>query len=708
MSVIVTSRPFSQICLTATLIALLATDGSSQTQSLVDWHDAQIVSQAVTSDASALPEQIEGVPSIILELGHKAPYPGLTIRGPENGWDLSNFTDVVATIENLGEEPTTMFLRVDGPGGDGVSNSITRHVELQPGQTSQLHVPLPRRLPAQLAPKLFGMRGYPGGAQEGGIDVAHVTQLILFVSHPATDAKVRVIGVSAEGHSEEPAWRDMSEEQFFPMIDRFGQFIHNDWPHKTRDEEGLRRAHAAERELLDRIPGPDGWNEYGGWEAGPRVPATRYFCTMRYKDRWWLVDPTGRVFWSHGVDCVGFGYGATPITDREFYFAELPPKEPPYRVFYGSSNWAPHGYYKDHTPYETFGFFGVNLFRKYGENWRAAASDTMHRRLRSWSLNTIGNWSDADIYLQRKTPYVATLGTSGAARIEGSSGYWGKFPDPYDPSFRRELDRGMAYIGRNTKDDPWCVGYFIDNELAWGDEVSLAKSALASPAKQPAKQAFVRTLKKDYVDISSLNKAWETDYASWDEVAQRQELPDDRRARADLEKFYSQLAEHYFKECADAVRAVAPNHLYLGCRFSSVNDRAVRAAAKYSDVLTYNLYRDSISDFALPEGVDRPVLVGEFHFGALDRGMFHTGLRPTTSQQARAAAYTNYVTGALRHRQIVGTHWFQYADQATTGRGDGENYQIGFVDICDTPYPETIDAVRAIGAQMYPLRFNSP
>jgi len=26
-------------------------------------------------------------------------------------------------------------------------------------------------------------------------------------------------------------------------------------------------------------------------------------------------------------------------------------------------------------------------------------------------------------------------------------------------------------------------------------------------------------------------------------------------------------------------------------------------------------------------------------------------------------------------------------DQATTGRGDGENYQIGFTDICDRPIP---------------------
>jgi hypothetical protein len=55
----------------------------------------------------------------------------------------------------------------------------------------------------------------------------------------------------------------------------------------------------------------------------------------------------------------------------------------------------------------------------------------------------------------------------------------------------------------------------------------------------------------------------------------------------------------------------------------------------------------------------------------------------------------------------VGTHWFQYRDQATTGRGDGENYQIGLVDICDTPYPETIDAVRQTGLLMYDYRYTT-
>jgi hypothetical protein len=55
----------------------------------------------------------------------------------------------------------------------------------------------------------------------------------------------------------------------------------------------------------------------------------------------------------------------------------------------------------------------------------------------------------------------------------------------------------------------------------------------------------------------------------------------------------------------------------------------------------------------------------------------------------------------------VGAHWFQCYDESTTGRNDGENYQIGFLDICDTPYQETIAAARDIGYRLYSIRSGS-
>ena len=107
----------------------------------------------------------------------------------------------------------------------------------------------------------------------------------------------------------------------------------------------------------------------------------------------------------------------------------------------------------------------------------------------------------------------------------------------------------------------------------------------------------------------------------------------------------------------------------------------------------------------MEEGGDKPYIIGEFHFGALDRGMFHTGLVSVEDQNERAQAFTDYVSDCLAHPNIVGCHWFQYTDSPTTGRSfDGENYQIGFTDVCDTPYPELIKASRAIGEKLYQAR----
>jgi hypothetical protein len=74
------------------------------------------------------------------------------------------------------------------------------------------------------------------------------------------------------------------------------------------------------------------------------------------------------------------------------------------------------------------------------------------------------------------------------------------------------------------------------------------------------------------------------------------------------------------------------------------------------------------------------------------------------SQNGRAAALKAYVESALANPQIVGVHWHQFSDQATSGRFDGEFFQVGWTDICDRPYPETVAAIRQVGYSMYGIR----
>ncbi len=104
-------------------------------------------------------------------------------------------------------------------------------------------------------------------------------------------------------------------------------------------------------------------------------------------------------------------------------------------------------------------------------------------------------------------------------------------------------------------------------------------------------------------------------------------------------------------------------------------------------MVSVNRYTETLADFRLPDGIDKPVVIGEWHFGLLDRGKFHASLRPVPNQQARGEAYEMRLR-ALENPWVVGTHWHQFGDQATTGRDDGENFQNGFVDVCDTPYVE--------------------
>ena len=74
--------------------------------------------------------------------------------------------------------------------------------------------------------------------------------------------------------------------------------------------------------------------------------------------------------------------------------------------------------------------------------------------------------------------------------------------------------------------------------------------------------------------------------------------------------------------------------------------------------------------------------------------------------EVRAAALRKYVESALGNPQIVGVHWHQFSDQPVTGRFDGEFFQVGWTDVCDRPYPETVAALRSIS--IYDMRFSAP
>jgi len=96
----------------------------------------------------------------------------------------------------------------------------------------------------------------------------------------------------------------------------------------------------------------------------------------------------------------------------------------------------------------------------------------------------------------------------------------------------------------------------------------------------------------------------------------------------------------------------------------------------------------------------RPIVIGEFHFGVPANGL-GAGLVQTQNQSERALGYRYYVEQAMALPYFLGAHWFQWQDQPVMGRRDGENYNIGLVDVTNRPYPELVQALKATHKVLY-------
>ena len=634
----------------------------------------------------------------------KAFWPGITIKSPQGKWDLSSYEYISVDIHNIDTHDIDVFIRVDNPGANGLVNCISERTAAQPDQRVTLIVPLKRVSHSPI--KLFGMQGYPQGLfpDKVGLDVSNIVAITIYTPGTPTDNNFEVSNIYAAGQYQTPAWLSMNEKQFFPFVDQYGQFIHKEWPGKVHEDADLQKARATEAKALAADPAPAAWDKWGGWAKGPLLQATGHFRVEKYEGKWSLVDPDGRLFFSTGLCGVGMGTAATPIDERSNWFAQLPPRDQTGKFFYGKSWKSWSGYYKGKEP-ETVDFSRWNLVRKYGADWKTIYPELVHQRLRAWGINTLGNWSDGNISKQHQTPYTMTFFYQSRKLKNNSGG----FPDVFAPEFPGAVLKGARQWLTSSADDPWCIGYFLDNEMPWGGETTLGTDTLVSPAEQPAKQELIRWLQKRYPTIEQLNQAWGCTFASWEAFAANTKAPAKNAASTtDLTAFTDLTAETYFRTVHDVIKQVAPHKLYLGCRCVGGSNNVIAAAIKYCDVVSYNRYCHSVRELKFPGGFDGPMMLGEFHFGALDRGLFSTGLVSTDNQQDRGRKYAGYIQSALDNPQIVGAHWFQYGDQPVTGRIDGENAQCGFVDICDTPYAETIRSARETADSMYTRRYGKP
>ncbi len=341
------------------------------------------------------------------------------------------------------------------------------------------------------------------------------------------------------------------------------------------------------------------------------------------------------------------------------------------------------------------------------EQWRQST----RKQLIDWGFNTRGAWSDTSpsFYL----PEMVDLDLGRNAQL-----HWN---DPFDPRMPKVVLERAKELVSSYRSDPWLVGYFSDNEVGWWN-APIFRWYLQKGWDNYTKRKLWQLLHSCYSDN------WNLLIADWVPQGNLESFAGLKKSGAQLNlrpngngirvvnQFTYLYARRYYQLVGAAIRQAHPGALVLGDRLPLYyNQDAVRAMADQVDIVSTNYNVDTRDGWVAPyyfDGLERltgkPVLVSEFFFAAdqnrsgnrNERNGKPGHLMTVSTQSERARGVANALRNFARFPNIVGVHWFQYADEPSDGRDDGENYNMGLVDIDNRPYKKVIEVFKSLNPQM--------
>lgn len=395
-------------------------------------------------------------------------------------------------------------------------------------------------------------------------------------------------------------------------------------------------------------------NKYGSWNNGKTFEKTGFFRVEKYRGRWIIVDPEGKMHIDAGVLTVSPGGGKVNKT----YFA---------KVFQNKEKWI---------------------------------SDTMDSLCR-YGFNGSGAWGDEEQIRQynkisstRKCTYCPIVNPMSdfgyhlgiASHNPGNTGYEGGVIPVFHSEFKDFAEKLISGFVAPYKDDPDVLGYFTDNEMPL--RLSNLESCLALDASNPERKAAEAWMKENNVT----------------------KITDNVRLQ-----FVGYLAETYYSIVSEALRKADPNHLYLGSRLAGTNktfETVYKAAAQYCDIVSINYYGQwQVRPYDIErweKWADRPFMITEFYTKAEDSGLGNTSGDGwiVRDQKTRGIHYENFIIGLLRTKCCVGWSWCKYLDNDPTASNpepSNKDSNKGIFDNYYKPYPELVESMRKVNTVRYSI-----
>ncbi|HEX2999209.1 MAG TPA: beta-galactosidase, partial [Armatimonadota bacterium] len=420
--------------------------------------------------------------------------------------------------------------------------------------------------------------------------------------------------------------------------------------------------------------------------VGLRGKRTGFFHVERKDGRWWVIDPAGEAFYIVGTD----------------------------HVNYNGMNCEKLGY----SPYHR------NVAQKYGSDEKWAANATA--RLKQWGFNSLG--AGCAISARHQGMAHTTFLSLGSAFSSVSDivpkVHWTGFPNVFHPRFASWCERRARQICTPEREDPWLLGYFLDNELEWygknGSEIGMVDEVFKKPATHSAKQALIRFLRDRYPTIDAFNRAWGTTVTSYDALAATTEplTPRNTAGLKDCHAFVRLIADRYFAATTAAIRKADPNHMILGCRFAGRAPGVWDIAGKYLDIVSVNYYGHVDIDRGIstdmPQAMTkdyaeckRPMMMTEWSFPALDAGLpcEHGAGQRVPTQKDKSRCYAIYQQKLFSLPFMVGSDYFMWVDQPALGIATTfpEDSNYGLVNEWDTAWPDLTQTATRVNPLAYVL-----
>ena len=442
-------------------------------------------------------------------------------------------------------------------------------------------------------------------------------------------------------------------------------------PHRVESRRNAEKPWTAyEATTVDRIPGfspsaDPALDEYGGWSGTQVGNPDGFFRVRKIGNRWWMVDPAGNLFLAKAVTSFVPGW-----SDRQ----------------------------------------KAMLKKKFGSVSAWASSEI--RFIKEQGFNSLGAWSSAEAFgtpdQKERIPYTVIVSPMAAYNRalkkagreadyfknvkEGGSSFG--FPFVFDPEFATKAEQMIAPLA-NRANDPYLIGYFIDNEIQFQRSM-LWKCLTAWPKDHANRRAA-----QEWLDARKGRKG----------CGMRDVTEEDRL------DFTAYCLEIYLKTVTRILRKYDPNHMFLGSRFhlwntEMRNPACFKVAGKYLDVISinhYNHWQPSLEDMRNWETWSgKPFMVTEFYVKGEDSGLPNTTGAGWTvhTQDERGIFYQNFVNELIKGGSCVGWHWFKYMDNDPENlRADPSNRDSnkGMVTWDYRRYTPLLERMKAINDCTYNL-----